>query len=172
MDFLSLAAERYSVRSFDGRPVADDAVAKILAAARLAPTAKNNQPERIYLLRSDEALTALAECTRSTYGTRTAFLVGYDETESWKRDTDGVDSGYVDAAIVATHMMLEAASIGVGSTWVMWFDAAKAKELLHLPESVVPVAILVMGYPDGTAASMPSPRHTLRKELSLTVTEL
>ncbi len=172
MDFLTLAKDRYSVRKFDGRPLTDDEIGKILEAARLAPTAKNNQPQRICLLKSEEALARLSECTKSTYGTKTAFLVSYDERESWKRDTDGVDSGYVDASIVATHMMLEAASIGVGSTWVMWFDAGKAKELFSLPETVVPVALLVMGYPAPTPEALPSPRHTLRKDLSEIVTEL
>ncbi len=170
MEFLALAEKRYSVRKFDGRPLGEEEIASILEAGRLAPTAKNLQPQRIYVLRSEEALRRLAECTAYSYGTKTAFLVCYDSTVSWKRDFDGVDSGYVDASIVATHMMMEATDKGIGSTWVMWFDADAAKRAFALPKEIVPVAILVMGYPAPDAA--PSHRHFSRESLEKTVTVL
>jgi nitroreductase len=53
----------------------------------------------------------------------------------------------VDATIVTTHMMLEAAAIGVGSSWISYFDKEKAKKLLDLPENIEPVVILLLGYP-------------------------
>lgn len=44
-DFKALATERYSVRKFDMKPVEQEKVDSILAAARLAPTAHNYQPQ-------------------------------------------------------------------------------------------------------------------------------
>ena len=55
MDFLELAADRYSVRSFSDRPVEQEKVDKILTAAQLAPTAVNFQPQMIYILKSEES---------------------------------------------------------------------------------------------------------------------
>ena len=44
-------------------------------------------------------------------------------------------------------MMLEAASIGVGSTWVMHFDPEAMRREFNIPANIEPVALLVMGYP-------------------------
>ena len=164
MDFLKLAKERYSLRSFDGRPLSDSDINSILTAAMLAPTAKNNQPQHIFVLKSEDAIAKLGECTKCGFGCKTAFLVCYDKNESWKRSYDGADAGYVDTAIIVTHMTLAAADIGAGSTIVMAYNAEKARELFNIPENLVPVCFLVTGYPSADAA--PSERHDMRKEIS------
>ena len=161
MDFLTLAKERYSVRKFDGRPVAKEDIDKILEAGIVSPTAKNLQPERIFVVQSEEGIAKLNECTDCIYGAKTAILICYDKNESWKRDCDGKDSGDVDCSIIATQMMLEAHSIGVGTTMVMWYDSAKLREVLELPENLIDVCILTMGYP--SEAAKPSFRHSQRK---------
>ena len=68
--------------------------------------------------------------------------------------------GDVDASIVTTQMMLEAAELGLGTTWVGYFDPAALRETYELPDYLVPVAILPVGYPAGDAA--PSPFHEKR----------
>ena len=55
MDFLKLCADRYSLRSFADTPIPDEALTQILEAGRLAPTAMNLQPQRIFVIRSEEA---------------------------------------------------------------------------------------------------------------------
>ena len=55
MDFLQLAADRYSVRSFSDRPIEQEKMERILKAGELAPTAVNFQPQKIYILKSKEA---------------------------------------------------------------------------------------------------------------------
>ena len=56
MEFMELAKKRYSVRKFSDRPVEKEKLGKILEAGNIAPTAKNQQPQRIYVLQSAEAL--------------------------------------------------------------------------------------------------------------------
>ena len=75
------------------------------------------------------------------------MLVCHDTRESWKRAYDGALSSPVDAAIVATHIMLAAFDIGVGSCWVMHFDPQAMREAFNIPTGVEPLALLVMGYP-------------------------
>ena len=104
-----------------------------------------------------EALSNLKQCTSCDYDTKTAFLICYDKELSWKRPFDGADSGQTDCSIIATHMMLSAASIGVGTTWVMWFDPAAVRTEFALADELVPAAILVMGHAAPDAA--PSPMH-------------
>lgn len=166
MEFLSLAAQRYSVRKFDPRPVPQEAVDKILSAARLAPTAHNNQPQEIIVVRSPEALALLRKCTECHYDAPLAFIISYDRDRVWKRSYDGKNSGDVDASIVTDHMMMEAADLGLGSCWVMYFIPEAVRVEFGLPENLEPVAILLVGYADGE----PSPRHEERNAVEAYVT--
>ena len=157
-DFITLAAERYSVRKFSDKKVAPEIVNGILEAAKVSPTACNNQPQKIFVLESDASLEKLKKCTSCHFDAPLAFIICYDKNISWKRPFDGADSGFVDGSIVTTHMMLEGWDKGVGSTWVMYFDPAAVAEQFGLPENIVPVAILPMGYPadDAKPAAMHS----------------
>ena len=147
MDFLKLAEERYSVRKFKNEHLDDETLKKILKAGHLAPTGCNYQPQRILVLNSDESIEKLRKCTKCHFGAPTAMLVCYCMDECWERKYDGHTSGIIDASIVATHIMLEAASIGIGSTWVMHFDPFAMIKEFDIPQNIEPVALLVMGYP-------------------------
>ena len=68
---------------------------------------------------------------------------------------------------MGTHLMMEAADLGLGSTWVGSFDPAKLSELLLL-EGWTPIAL----FPVGHIAGQPSPRHGERKSLEELVTRL
>jgi len=151
MDFLKLAAERYSVRSFKNHHLEKEVIDSILEAAHLAPTGCNNQPQRILVINTDQAIEKLQKCTRSHFGAPTAMLVCYNKEETWKRPYDGAMSAPVDAAIVTTHMMLQAHSIGVGCCWVMHFNPAAIREEFKIPQNIEPLALLVMGYPEDDA---------------------
>ena len=66
MDFLELARARYSVRHFEKRPIEEETLQKILTAAQLAPTALNKQPQKLFVLRSEEALRKIRRATPYT----------------------------------------------------------------------------------------------------------
>jgi len=158
MDFLTLASKRCSVRRFDGRPVEQHKIDMILKAGHLAPTACNNQPQKVLVLKSEQALGALRTCTPCHFDAPLAFIICCDKRLCWQRSTDGKLSSDVDASIVTTHMMLQAADLGLGSTWVMYFDAAAVSAAFALPEDIEPIAVLPVGYPapDYTPAAMHS----------------
>jgi len=167
MDLLSLMEERYSVRSFSDRAVEEEKLNAILRAGQLAPTACNNQPQRIIAVRSREGLARWAKCTRCHFNEQLVLIVCYDKDISWKREFDGKDSGFVDGSIVTTHMMLEAWNEGIGSTWIMHFDPEAVRTEFRLPDNMIPVSVLAMGYASSEAA--PSPRHASRKAIEETV---
>ena len=146
-DFLTLAANRYSVRSFQPTHLPQEIIEKLLEAAKLAPTGCNFQPQRILVLNTDDAMEALKPCTKCHFNAPTAMLICYNREECWTRKYDGAQSGIVDASIVATHVMMEAAELGVGVTWVMHFDPTAMRSTFKIPQQIEPVALLVMGYP-------------------------
>ena len=76
----------------------------------------------------------------------------------------------MDLAIMTSHMMLQAQELGLGTTWVCWFDTAKVKEAFEIPDGLQPRVLLPIGYPAEDVE--PGPMHPFRKELSDYVTEL
>lgn len=167
MDFLELAENRFSVRNFSDRKVEREVIEKILRAGQVAPTACNRQPQRIFVIESDEALERFRRCTTSHYHAPLVLLVCYDREECWKREYDGKTSGDIDASIVCTHMMLEAANLGVGSTWVMHYIPEAVRTEFDLPDRLESTAVLVMGYPREDVT--PNPLHGKIKPLGETV---
>lgn len=147
MEYEKLITERYSVRKFKPQHLPKEDISKILDAAHKAPTGCNYQPYRILVLNTDKSIEKLKECTKCHFDAPTAMLVCYNEDESWERPYDKALSAPVDAAIVSTHIMLEAHNIGVGSCWVMHFNPAAMKTTFNIPEHIKPLALLVMGYP-------------------------
>ncbi len=171
MSFLELAEARYSVRQYAKTPVEQEKIDCILEAAKLAPTAKNLQPQFIYVLKSAEAIAKVNEVSSCAYNAPVVFIVCYDKDTAWKNPLNGDrSSGEMDASIVGTHMMLEAASQGLGTCWVGWFDPAAVSKAFDIPDNLYPAFMLDCGYPaDG---SKPSPRHYASKEISDFVKEL
>ena len=140
MDFLELAKNRFSLRKFSDKKVEKEKIDYILAAMQAAPTAVNFQPQRILVLTDEKELEKVSKCTKFAFNPPLNFLVCYDKETSWTRGNDGHDEGEIDAAIVATHMMLAAKSVGLGTTWVGSFNPKDVKEQFNLPENYVPVA--------------------------------
>lgn len=163
MDFFGLAAARYSVRSFADRPVDRDVINKLLQAALLAPTACNRQPQRILVINGGGGAQKLRKCTECHFDAPAAMLVCYDKNDCWVRGYDGKNSGDIDASIVATHIMLAAAELGLGTTWVMHFIPEAVRREFDLPDNIEPTALLVMGYP--AEGAKPSHLHTKSKPI-------
>ena len=171
MTFQELAKNRYSVRSFLETPIEKEHMDLILEAGRVAPTACNFQPQKIYVARSAEAREKLASVCRCTFGAPVILVVGYDRTRDWKNKLmPGLTSGETDAAIVCTHMMLQAADLGIGSCWVGYFNPDQVAEVLGLPENITVTALLPIGYPAENAE--PLPLHSQYRELADTVAEI
>ena len=121
MNFAELSAQRYALRKFSDRPVEDALLQQVLEAGRNAPTAHNNQPQRIFVLQSQEALEKADACMDCHFHAPVVIAVGYDPKESWHREHDGKDHGEIDASIAVTQMMLQAADLGLGTTYVGMF---------------------------------------------------
>ncbi len=165
MDFLELVKKRYSCRSFSNKEVEREKIMKILEAAKLAPTARNIQPQKILVLTEKEQLEKLSACTQYGWNAPTIMILFYDQSVSYKRDKyDNKEFGDIDISIVTTHMMLEAQYLGLGTTWIGSFDPEKLVETYKIPKNLVPVAILPIGYP--SKESEPSKLHFQRKEIS------
>lgn len=163
MTFSELVKARYSCRKFSDKPVEDSKLTAIIDAGISAPTAKNVQPVKIWLIKSPSALEKIRSCAPFPWmGNASAVIaVGGTEEGAFVRPSDNRNFQDVDASIVATHIMLAIHNEGLGSTWVGYFDAPKVKELFPEMKGYDLVALFPIGYPADDA--MPADRHYIRK---------
>lgn len=69
MDFEQLTKQRQSCRSYDvSRPVEEEKIAALVAAAKIAPSAMNAQPYDIWVVRSPEKVQAIRDAKSSFNG--------------------------------------------------------------------------------------------------------
>ena len=163
MEFANLSAARYSLRKFSDKNVEQEKLDLILESGRNAPTAHNNQPQRIFVLRSPEALEKADACTSMHFHAPVTLVVAYDPEAAWKREHDGKNHGEIDAAIAVTQMMLQAADLGLGTTYVGVFEPEKLLEQFPEMAGLCPIAMVPLGYPAENAR--PSKLHTMRKPM-------
>ena len=167
MEFKEVVKNRYSCKKYSGRQVEPKKLNAILEAGRLAPTAKNLQEQRVYVLQSADALAVIDAATPCRYGAPTVLVVAFDKDNVFTYPGGKRDSGVEDASIVATHLMLAAADAGVDSCWLNFFDPEKLADALGLPANEEILMLLDLGYAAEDAG--PLPNHNSRKALNETV---
>ncbi|MBO4694603.1 MAG: nitroreductase family protein [Clostridia bacterium] len=163
MDFTTLCKERYSVRKFSDKQIPEEVLNKVLVDGNLAPTAKNNNPVRLLICKSEEAIQKAKECSPCVYGAPAVIIVCVDKDICWN-STDGKrSSDAIDATLVGSQLMLSATENGLGTCFVLLFDPDKTKELFSLPENIKPIFFLPIGYASDDCK--PNERHFIRNKV-------
>lgn len=170
MTFADLAFKRYSCKKYGKKQVSPEQLTAILEAGRVAPTAKNLQPQHVYVIQSPEGIAKVDALTPCRYGAPTVLMVAFNTKNVFTYPGGKRDSGIEDASIVATHLVLAAADAGVDSCWVNFFDPEKAHDAFELPDDEDVLMFLDLGFAAEDAG--PLANHDSRKELSDTVTYL
>jgi nitroreductase len=141
---------RKSIRKYKDTKVSDDIVEDLLRAAMAAPSAGNEQPWEFIVLRDKEVLKKITEFhpySKMLLNTDVAIVVCGDVSkEKFK--------GYwvQDCSAATENILLAAEDKGLGAVWLGVYPledrVASLKETLNLPESVIPLSIIPVGYPD------------------------
>ena len=146
MKVLDLIKARYSVRTFDTKPVSKENLDYILECARLAPSACNKQPWEIKVIQG-EALKEFSAVYRKE-GFKDApvcIAVCGNHEQAWHRGDDK-DHCDIDIAIVSDHIIMAATELGLGTCWICSFNTDIAKDFLKLEENVEPIVLIPLGY--------------------------
>ena len=161
MEFEEIIRKRTSVRKFSNKKLENEKLDKILEAGRLAPTAKNNQPIKIYVIESKEGIEIIDKASRCRYGAETILIVCGNKNEAYHKGD--YTTAEMDSCIVATHMMLEATNLNVDSIWVESFDEKILREEFDMPSEYTPFLLMPLGYK--TEDCPMNPLHNKRKSL-------
>ena len=158
MDFKSLVLTRQSDRSYLDIPIAAEILDRILECARLAPSACNAQPWHIIVVNDPELKNQVADATSEkilgmNHFTKQApvHLILTEESANFTSNFGSLVKRkhfpLIDIGIIAGQICLAAASEGLGSCMIGWFDENKVKKLLDIPKSKRVQLIITLGHP-------------------------
>lgn len=150
MDLYETIKLRKSVRKYRRDPVPEESLKKILNAARMAPTAENFQPWKIIVVTDEDIKRKLVPaCNNQRFVAEApVVLVACGLPDEAYPIMGGYMNSYpVDVAIVLDHLMLAAASEGLGTCWIGSFKEEKVAETVGVPQEAKVVALTPLGYP-------------------------
>jgi nitroreductase len=147
MEIYQAIRTRKSVRAYREQPVEQEKLERILEAGRLAPSASNRQEWRFVVVRDPAKRKLLAAAARQPFvGDAPVILVCCAETDR-HRMRCGHECFLVDVSIAIDHITLAAVAEGIGTCWIGAFDADEVRSLLGIPDGIVVVELLPLGYP-------------------------
>ena len=145
---------RSSVRSYSDKEVGREQMDTLLRAAMAAPTAGNKQPWRFVVINERAILDSIADNFGSMTMAKqasTAVVMCGDVTSTF----DGEGQGYwiQDVSAASENLLLAAHAMGLGAVWCGIYPMSERvshfSEMLHLPENIIPMACICIGYPAG-----------------------
>lgn len=161
MEFEKVIKNRRATRLFSDKKIEKKKLDSILNAGRIAPTAKNIQPFKIFVVESEDGLKKIDKSTPCRYKAPTVLMVLGDMEKAF---SNGNESTYeMDATIVATHMILEATNLGIDNIWIKYYDEKILMNEFKIDNRYKVVCLLPLGY--RSKLCPPSPFHRIRKSL-------
>ena len=169
-------ARRVSCRAYQPKPVPQAQLMQILEAARLAPSACNQQPWRFAVVRDLELRRRIVEegflpGIKMTWALDAPVhvVIGMERsfvTHRLAASVSGVDYPWVDIGIAGEHLVLAATELGLGTCWIGWIKPRVVARIVGWPASVKPVIVITVGYPcDSDAGTPPASRRKPLAEL-------
>ena len=163
---IRLLVDRASCRSFDRRPVEPEVIERVLEAGMHAPNGGNLQPYSVVKIENDDTKRRLVDlCGGQKFIARApvalVFCIDWHRIARWadceKAPFTGASSfrnfwiSFQDTVICAQNMATAADSLGLGSVYIgsVLESFRELREMLELPDKVLPVVMLLLGYPRG-----------------------
>src|SRR5262245_21225239 len=116
MGLLPEIERRYAVKEFKAESITEAAIAEIVEAGRLAPSAKNRQAWRFVVITDPVLRSKIAEASYGDDVVATApCLVALCTTNIDYKMPNGQLSYPVDLAVAGAFMMIQAEHLGIGS---------------------------------------------------------
>lgn len=164
MEFFDVIRKRFSVRSYQAKPVDDTALRTILEAVNGAPSAFNAQAFEVVVVRDAARKEALAKaCFNQMFAATAPVMLVFFANPDRNREKIGESGAAVysheDATIACDYAHLAAAALGLGSCWIAAYGQKAVSEAVGAPVAWCPVALLPIGHP--AEAQKPRERRPL-----------
>jgi len=167
MEVKEAIEKRKSIRKYQDKQIPEEIIKELLDAARRAPSAKNTQSHKYFVVKDKETINKLKEHNAFkqpfVYEAPLIIICCADPKLYPKSvDVDETPEHYalIDLSIASSFLVLRATELGLGSVFVAWIYRDRIKEALNIPKEYVIPFVLAIGYP----AEDPNPKP--RKELN------
>jgi nitroreductase len=148
MNVSEAISKRRSVRSYKGTPIETEKLELILQAARLSPSARNQQIWKFVVVRNIETKEKLVHaCDEQAFLTEADTVICCCAVKTDLVLSNGEATHTMDVAVAASFMMLQATELDLGSCWIGNFSEDKIKKLLRIPDGIRIVCLITLGYP-------------------------
>ena len=148
IDFI---LKRYSCRSFKPDPLKEGDLERLMEAIRWAPSAGNCQPWFFYVVTNSEVKEGLCRAAHDQsfiLNAPVVFVVCANAQEAAFAYGERGRTLYCfqDTAAATENLLLAATALGYGSCWLGAFEEEEASEVLNIPQTLRPVAIVPVGF--------------------------
>lgn len=151
MKVLEVIQNRQSVRKYKKDPILEEALLRVLEAARLAPSGSNFQPWKFIIVKDKAVKEKLAQASAGQFFMAEAPIIiigcGFPDN-CYAHMGRYMKSWSVDVTIALEHLILQAQEEGLGTCWIGSFEEEEVKAILNIPENVKVLALTPLGYPD------------------------
>lgn len=147
MEVREAIKQRRVVRKFRPDPIPDEALYKIIDAARWAPSPFNTQPWEFIIIRNNETVRKLIECAPAFEcdAPMAIAVVILPITAKYPFHQQVGEPRHA-GAIAVQNIMLTAWELGIGTAWAT-IEKDKVKKILNIPEDFDVLTVIPMGYP-------------------------
>jgi nitroreductase len=161
--FFDVIRNRRSIRRYKEHDIPDEDIAKIIDAARLAPSAENSQPWRFLVVRERAMKEILAEAANSQkfIADANAVIIVLGLKSASCCPNNPARWHVQDPMIAAEHLVLAATAMGYGTCWVAMLETRPTKAIeivkaaLKIPEDALLISLVTIGVPDESPAARP-----------------
>ena len=156
---------RTSIRSFTDRQVSADTIEMLLRAGMAAPTAVNKQPWHFVVINDREVMDKLGGEGRQSQMWKESPLAIAVCGDMDKALEGPAQAFWVQDCSAATeNILLAAKALGLGAVWTGCYPMEErmtnVSRVLNLPENIIPLCVIVMGYPN----EQPEPKDKWKPE--------
>jgi len=172
MDVYEIMMKRRSVRHFKEQPVPEEVIGRLMDVVSNAPSGGNIQPISVILVQDREARKELAKIIGGQPWVRNAplsmvFCIDFNRIKRWASLMDTEFKGekalphfliaYADLMCASQNVVILAQSLGLGSVYIgtIQDNTEEARAYFALPEYVLPMMLLCLGYPKSVPKTMP-----------------
>lgn len=151
MDAITAIRTRRSIRAFTDKPVSEEDLQLILQAAMQAPSAANQQPWDLVVIRNKETLARVGDINQYAAYAKNAPLAILVCLNLGKEKEATRGMGIIDVNLAAENILIAAHALGLGAVYTgiypMKDRMKKFQELAGLPENILPIGLIIIGYP-------------------------
>ncbi len=160
MKFSKVLEERRSIRKYSDKPVEKEQVKKILKAALMAPSWKNTETARYYVIMDNEMLAQVKENCLPGFNAKNVEFAPVLIVETFVKNISGTGKdgefvnegqngwGWYDLGLASENLVLAAQAEGLGTLIMGMYNEAGLRKILSIPEEEILGPVISLGYPN------------------------